>query len=179
MSIIAISILAILMLVFPFIVSKVNIENTDIKIGNNVIGFIEEEENMTIAKNILDNNTNLTKSIYMEIILSCAVVSFILMYLLLNKLEKLFINIYKGDTPFTLENVSYIKDIAKIIVISIIFPVVSGLIMQLIMKVNLGIELEIMDIILALIIYCISYIFEYGYEIQLDSKGKMYGDEKE
>lgn len=31
-----------------------------------------------------------------------------------------------------------------------------------------------MDVMIALIIFSLSYIFEYGYEIQLDSKGKMY-----
>ena len=29
-----------------------------------------------------------------------------------------------------------------------------------------------------LFMFVLAYIFEYGYEIQLDSKGKMYGQEK-
>ena len=32
-----------------------------------------------------------------------------------------------------------------------------------------------MDIVFVLIITSLSYIFKYGYEIQLDSKGKIYG----
>ena len=42
---------------------------------------------------------------------------------------------------------------------------------------NVGIEL--MDFILVLIIFSMAYVFEYGYEIQLDSRGKMYGNENE
>lgn len=34
-----------------------------------------------------------------------------------------------------------------------------------------------MDLVYILFLYTMSYIFEYGYEIQLDSNGKMYGDE--
>ena len=36
-----------------------------------------------------------------------------------------------------------------------------------------------MSILEILIIFSMSYIFEYGYEIQKDSKGKMYGNENE
>ena len=50
------------------------------------------------------------------------------------------------------------------------------MITQIIVGVDLQIELEITDILFGIIVYSISYIFEYGYEIQLDSKGKMYGE---
>ena len=35
------------------------------------------------------------------------------------------------------------------------------------------------DFITILVFYSIAYIFEYGYELQLDSKGKIYGEEDE
>ena len=35
---------------------------------------------------------------------------------------------------------------------------------------------EIFDIVEILFLYSLSYIFEYGYEIQKDSKGKMYDE---
>ena len=44
----------------------------------------------------------------------------------------------------------------------------------IIMKIDFKAELESSDIVYALIIYSISFIFEYGYELQLDSKSKMY-----
>ena len=40
-------------------------------------------------------------------------------------------------------------------------------------------EIELISILEILIIFSMSYIFEYGYEIQKDSKGKMYSTEKE
>ena len=43
----------------------------------------------------------------------------------------------------------------------------------------MNVDVELMDFILVLIIFSMAYIFEYGYELQLDSKGKMYGDENE
>lgn len=41
---------------------------------------------------------------------------------------------------------------------------------------TLGIGFEMMDLIYILFLFSMSYIFEYGYMIQLDSKGKMYGE---
>lgn len=78
-----------------------------------------------------------------------------------------------------MDNVSYIKKISFFVILYIIIPYVLGLIAQLIMGINLEVELELMDIIYCLIIFSISYIFEYGYQIQLDSKGKIYGDDNE
>ena len=48
----------------------------------------------------------------------------------------------------------------------------------MLMKVDMGIEFEeVSKLIISLIIFSIAYIFEYGYEIQLDSNGRMYGNE--
>jgi hypothetical protein len=91
-------------------------------------------------------------------------------------LEKLFINIHNGDTPFTLENVNYIRKISYFLIATIIVPFILGVIMSYIMGIDLEAELELQDFIFVLIIFSISYIFEYGYEIQLDSKGRIYGD---
>ena len=98
---------------------------------------------------------------------------------ILIKLDKLFFNIHNEDTPFTLENVGYIKKIAIFMILMLVFTNVAGYISQLALGVSLDIEIELMDVVYVLIIFSISYIFEYGYEIQLDSKGKMYGDEDE
>lgn len=169
----------VIMFLAPFMVNKVEIVGTDLKVGEYKIGFAQDEQNLMTAKNILENHSDFEMVIYSEIILLCIVGYGVLVYIIFNKLEKLFKNIYNGDTPFTMENVDHIRKLAIYIIISWIFPIVSGFIMQLIMNVDLGVEIEIMDFIIVLIIYSIAYIFEYGYEIQLDSKGKMYGDENE
>ena len=60
-----------------------------------------------------------------------------------------------------------------------LLPDICGVIAELIMKIDLNIGFGLMDLLYIIILYSLSYIFEYGYEIQLDSKGKMYGDENE
>ena len=94
-------------------------------------------------------------------------------------LEKLFLNIHNEDTPFNMLNVSYIKKVAIYLILSIIIPDVIGTISGLAYGLDLGISIEVMDIVFILIIFALSYIFKYGYEIQLDSKGKIYGAENE
>ena len=60
-----------------------------------------------------------------------------------------------------------------------ILPNIMGVIFELILKVDLDIGFELFSLVEILFLFSIAYIFQYGYEIQLDSKGKMYGDEIE
>jgi len=94
-------------------------------------------------------------------------------------IEKLFVNIHNDDTPFTLENVGYIRKIALFLIIAILASTVLGVLFQAILKVDMNVGIELMDLVLVLIIFSLAYIFEYGYEIQLDSNGAMYGEKKE
>ncbi|MCI8460073.1 MAG: hypothetical protein HFE81_01620 [Bacilli bacterium] len=45
---------------------------------------------------------------------------------MLRSVERLFINIYREDTPFTLINVKYIRRIAFYLILSIFGPAVFG-----------------------------------------------------
>lgn len=114
-----------------------------------------------------------------EFIVICLILTLVVVYLILKNIEELFINIHNQDTPFTLENVKHIKKIALFLIISVFLPTITGLLFQVVTKVDMSIEFELMDIVFAIIVFSLSYIFQYGYEIQLDSKGKMYGDENE
>ena len=62
---------------------------------------------------------------------------------------------------------------------SILLPLVSGFSAQLISGMDLNIDFGVFNIMEILFLFSLAYIFEYGYLIQLDSKGKMYGDENE
>ena len=44
---------------------------------------------------------------------------------------------------------------------------------------DVGFGLSLFSVVEILFLYSMSLIFEYGHEIQLDSKGKIYGDENE
>ena len=98
------------------------------------------------------------------------------MIIFLKHLEDLFKNINEGDTPFTLDNVKHIKKMAYLMISLIIIPSFSGIIFELVLKSDLDVDFEMFNLFEILFLVVLAYIFEYGYEIQLDSKGKMYGD---
>jgi len=140
------------------------------------------DEDMIILNNIIDKveNTSMLKlTIFSEIAFGTLCVALVFMYLVFRNLEKLFVNIHNGDTPFTLENVKYIKTIAFLMIAVIIIPNVIGIFGEMIIDQDLNIGFEMFDLIYILFLFTMAYIFEYGYEIQLDSKGIMYGDENE
>jgi hypothetical protein len=116
---------------------------------------------------------------YVETGLVFLVVCLVFICIILKSLENLFSNINNGDTPFTLENVNSIKRMAYIMIVLTILPNIAGVIFELLLHMNLDIGFEMFNLIEILFLFSIAYIFEYGYEIQLDSKGKMYGDEDE
>ena len=97
------------------------------------------------------------------------------MIIVLGYVEKLFNNIKNNNTPFTLDNVNYIKRISyMMIALIMITPISSALFNLLIDNFENSGGFELMSILEILIIFSMSYIFEYGYEIQKDSKGIMY-----
>ena len=53
------------------------------------------------------------------------------------------------------------------------------MIFEKILRVDLDVGLELFDIIQILFLIGILYIFEYGYELQQDTKAKMYGEVSE
>ena len=164
---------------------KITIEkpNDDVKLQLEVNGSVIEDENnqdeIEQIKSVLENNSKVKIIAYVEIGYLCSMVCLVLYRMTLSRLEKLFININEGDTPFTLENVRYIKQMAFLMIASIIFPNISGIFFELILKLDLGIGLELFDVIQILFLFGMSYIFEYGYELQQDTKAKMYGTDNE
>ena len=141
--------------------------------------LIADEKNQdTILqmKNVLENNSKGHIIIFLELGFGCLLICLVLYRMTLSRLEKLFININQGDTPFTLENVNYIKQMAKLMIIALALPTCGGLIYERILSVDLDVGFELFDIVQILFLFGISYIFEYGYELQQDTKAKMYGE---
>jgi len=123
---------------------------------------------------VLENDKLFESTIFIEIAYICLIISLVFLYKSYNSLEKLFINIYEGDTPFTKENITFIKRIALFMVLTILIPSISGLIVSKIIEKDLGMGFNMLDFLYILFLVSMAYIFEYGYEIQKDSKGKMY-----
>jgi len=57
-----------------------------------------------------------------------------------------------------------------------LLPGIIGVIFEIVLNADLNVGFELFSLIEVLFLFSIAYIFQYGYEIQLDSKGIMYGD---
>ena len=198
-SIVGVCIITLVAIVLPIALKNIEMKDNKIITKNDIIEIVDEDnklvlkhnniifaeesdqQSISIIKDVIYSNLNnkILLITYSEAGCITLIICLVLLIFMLKKLEKLFMNIYEGDTPFTLENVEYIKKIAYIMIALIIIPNLCGSLFELILKKDLNISFELFNIIEILILFVISYIFEYGYEIQLDSKGKMYGDEDE
>ncbi len=191
-ALISIGICALLLIMTPFIIKNIDFKNDKIEIFNTTIEYEINETTLKIKdndgvnkyysinttsdiKNYLVNHSTTFHTFITEGIIIATTITLIFIYCLLNKLDKLFVNIYNGNTPFTMENIKLIKSLAAFQALIILFPLITGWIFEFIMGISLNIGLEIIEFIYILITYSLAYIFEYGYEIQLDSKGTMYG----
>ena len=198
-SLVSIALVAIVAIISPIVIKNIDIKDNVISVKGNTFTIVDEQNKLTLkSKKLLyaevkdERTINIIKEVvkknidnkllligYTETGYVVLCITLYLILILLSRLEKLFNNINNGDTPFTLENVEHIKKIAYLMIALIILPNISGFIFELILQKDLNIDFEMFSILEILIIFVISYIFEYGYEIQLDSKGKMYGEENE
>lgn len=185
------SIVAVVMLVVMFFVPTVinNIDKIDEAVNTKessiVISGVEfdsenEEDKATIAKinEVVENNSEIKIIATIEVGLVFMIAYIVLIRMMLANLESLFTNITKLETPFTLENVNYIKKIAYFMIGAMVLSAIgSGIISSLLVD-GFAAEFEAFDLIEILFIISMAYIFQYGYEIQKDSNGIMYGEEK-
>lgn len=186
------------MLILGLLINKISIEENSITFnGDKVISIIEEDNKISLNvddstiteievqseitkfKAVLENNSKMMIFAYIETGFVFLIISLVFVIIMLKSLENLFNNINRGDTPFTLENVGYIKKIAYLMIAATILPTIVGVIFEIILKIDLNIGFEMFSLVEILFLFSIAYIFRYGYEIQLDSKGKMYGNENE
>lgn len=187
---VAIPFVIVAMVLVPYVISNVeivdnkveltsdNIEVVDNKtiqlFGVAVIGVDEEISEGEVLE-IFDNFSKGEIILYLESGFVFLLVDIVICIFILGYVEKLFKNIKENNTPFTLDNVNYIKRISYLMIGLIIISPIGGMLFNIIKP---GIEaestFELMSVIEILIIFSMSYIFEYGYEIQKDSKGIMY-----
>ena len=196
---IAIAIIICVAIMIPFLINRIDItdneltfkgskekidlvlENSNLILKYNNEEIDDEEFSLIVAKykELVDKHSKTVLIVYVELIFICLIISLVIIREILKHLQELFVNINKGDTPFTLVNVKHIKMMAYLMIVSIVFPNVTGAIFEHMISANLNIGFDLLDIIEILFLFSMAYIFEYGYQLQLDSKGKMYGDENE
>lgn len=165
------------MLFIPSVINNTNVDKGSIIVADkNVMEFNLDQMTTNTIVNVFEEHSKLEIILYTEIIMICLTISVMIISFAMLYLAKLFDSISKGDTPFTLENLKNIKRVAILFISYLIFPDVSGTLFQWITKIDMNIDYEITKIFYVLIIICIYYIFDYGHQIQLDSKGKIYGE---
>ena len=187
---VAIPFVIIAMILVPYIINNVEVKESKISFKTDNIKQIDDklvmydfliidlEEDLSLEEvvSIFENNSKFEIIGYLEGGLLFLIVDLIIMIIILNHIEKLFNNIKNNNTPFTLDNVNFIKRISYLMIALIMIEPLSGSLFGLILNVSEASGgIELMSILEILIIFSMSYIFEYGYEIQKDSKGKMYG----
>lgn len=153
---------------------KYEYKGKDIVVKNDNLVEINPSYKDTI--NSFASKSKVANTIF-SIILSCSLIfACYSLYTLFGYLEKLFININEKDTPFSSENVIYLRKIALYLSLFVAIPDFFGILAELIFRINLSVEIDLINYLFVVLIITISYIFKYGYEIQLDSKGKIYGN---
>ena len=181
------------MILVPYIVNNVEINNNEIEfktenikiidenkieIHDIIVGEFEIEDKDYDVIEMFNNNSN-TKIIgYIEAGLVFLLVDIVIMIIILTYVEKLFNNIKLNNTPFTLDNVTFIKKISYLMIALIIITPIAGMIFNSLLGLSdCNSPFELMSILEILIIFSMSYIFEYGYEMQKDSQARMYNEE--
>jgi len=186
---VAIPFIILAMILIPFIVNNVDISENKITFKTENIKAIDDklelfdiivfdlDEDISSGEiiSIFEKNSRYEIIGYLEAGCLCLLVELIVMIIILKYVENLFDNIKNNNTPFILENVKYIKRISYLMIVLIVISPISGVLFSLITDISESDSgFELMNILEILIIFSMSYIFEYGYEIQKDSKGKMY-----
>lgn len=136
----------------------------------------DEKEEVKKFVNVVVKKSKGENIAYMIVTAMVISATLVLAAISLGKLEKLFVNIHDGDTPFTLENVHYIKLMTYFMIATTICSGLASSIINLFYDANISFSIGF-SLIYILFLFSIAYIFEYGYEIQKDSQGKIYGDE--
>ena len=190
---VAIPFVILVMVLVPYIVNNVEVKNNEIAfktdnikiIGENkiqiydiVVGEFDEDILENEVVEVFNNHSNFEVIAYIEAGLVFLIFDIVLVIFVLSYVEKLFNNIKNNNTPFILENVNFIKKISYLMIALILITPISGIIFNSLLGLSQGDStFELISVLEILIIFSMSYIFEYGYEIQKDSKGKMYNEE--
>lgn len=179
----------------PAILNQIKVEDDKIIIAEEVFtynyedGVLELTHGEDTQKIEFDKGIDLNKyissyssgkyTLEAELLLISGAVSTILLFLVFKKTGDIFKSIANDDTPFTLENITSLKHLAIYYLIYALLPVVIGLISNLAIQnpIIIKFNFNLMPIIFAIIIFVAYYIFMYGYELQIDSEAKMYGND--
>lgn len=187
------------MIVIPILLAKLEVRDNKLIYGNKSI--LELEESANGVEIVLKDNDNIkieklskkdveeVKEIISErnkyVTIALCEVGFIFVLVglyffikICNYLNKLFTNIYNEDTPFTLDNVNYIKKMSYYMIACIFIPAFGEALLSeaFLREVDLGIDM--FNVIEIIFLYAVALVFDYGYKLQQDSKSKTSKNKK-
>lgn len=176
------------MLVMPFAINAIDVKDGKIYLKDEYAKIITESsktnvnfvnDKMVISVNdkeadnfikMYNSYSKTTIIIVLEISLALLVGLLIILSLALDRLDKLFKNIYDGDT-FTLDNVRHLRMMANFMVVCLLINMVLSVIGDILMN-SKTYSIAGTNIIEIIFIYALSYVFEYGCELQKSNKTK-------
>ena len=140
---VAIPFIILAMILVPYVINNVEIKDNEIEFKTANIKIIDKNKieihDIIVAEfdieaedyNVIEifNNNSTAKIIgYIEVGFLFLLVDIFLMIIILSYVEKLFNNIKSNNTPFTLDNVTFIKKISYLMIALIIITPISGII---------------------------------------------------
>ena len=131
-------------------------------------------KNVELVKTAITKQGKTKIIVLFEVGFAFVVAFLVFISMALSRMDKLFVNIHDGETPFTLDNVNYLKKMAYFMITAIVLSAVGSTILNIGLGAEDVIEFNIFNITEIIFLFAMSLIFEYGYRIQQDSKGKMY-----
>ena len=196
---VAIGFVVLAMIIIPLFMNSIKVEDNKITADGKIFTVTELDDGLRISSSqnehiiISDVNskdvelikTALTKQgrtkiiIFAEVGFAFMVAFLVFISMALSRMDKLFVNIHDGETPFTLDNVNYLKKMAYYMITAIILSAIGSTVIELGLGAEDAIDFNLFNITEIIFLFAMSLIFEYGYRIQQDSKGKMYSEDKE
>ena len=186
------------MAIIPILLSSIDVKDNNLIVNNEIIKITEISNGIRISTNddnliisdVRNEDIDNFKNAYskyskpvliflIELGFASLVIFMFIIIKMLNHLDKLFTNIYDGDTPFTLDNVSHIKNMSYCMIAAIITSTIGSTILNISMAMEDALEFDLFNIVEIIFLFALSYIFEYGYHIQKDSQGRMYDNGNE
>lgn len=128
------------------------------------------------VRDVLLNHSNNELIGIAEAVILLVILYLYLISLILKHLSGLFKNINNEDTPFTLDNISHLNKMSIYMVFAFVLPIISSNLFALFTDLSFNFRFSIIDVIQILFVISISIIFKYGYELQSNSKKKIYDD---
>ena len=192
---VGICIIVFIMIMFSVLFSNIEFKDNTIiekgniikinKLDNNTIRFSLQGNEDVVITDFEEDEVEKFEKIISKMSLSSFIIYFdgglllIAICLLLTNFvfghfEKLFMNIYDGETPFTMDNVKHIKKMVYFMIGCIISSSLGSFLLSTALGSESISDFTMYNITEILFLYAIAYIFEYGYKIQKDSKGVMY-----